>query len=90
MNRSNELLLLLQEPASSSESVAVCVLEHPTFVYCARFHPSAAPNTVLATGSYDKVVRIWTRSEGAGDEAVKFDVAQVFLLAIITLFSRGE
>ena len=62
---------------SGSESVNVCILEHPTFVYCARFHP-ASPNTVVVTGSYDKVVRIWTRCEG-GDEAddLKFDVTQV-------------
>lgn len=62
---------------SGSESVNVCILEHPTFVYCARFHP-ASPNTVLVTGSYDKVVRIWTKSE-VGDETedLKFDVSQV-------------
>ncbi len=30
------------------------VLEHPSFVYCVRFHP-ASSHSVLATGSYDKV-----------------------------------
>ena len=40
------------------------VLEHPSFVYCVRFHPSSS-HTVLATGSYDKVVRIWKRTEDA-------------------------
>ena len=62
---------------SDTESVNVCILEHPTFVYCARFHP-ASPNAVVVTGSYDKVVRIWTKSE-SGDDAddLKFEVSQV-------------
>ena len=33
------------------------IMEHPTFVYCARFHP--ATQHVVVTGSYDKVIRIW-------------------------------
>lgn len=33
------------------------VLAHPSFVYCAQYHP-AAQNLVL-TGSYDAVVRVW-------------------------------
>lgn len=35
------------------------VLEHPSFVYCARFHPNS-PNVVI-TGCYDKVIRVWIR-----------------------------
>lgn len=33
------------------------VLSHPSFVYCAQYHP-AAQNLVL-TGSYDAIVRVW-------------------------------
>lgn len=33
------------------------VLSHPSFVYCARYHP-AAQNLVL-TGGYDATVRVW-------------------------------
>ena len=33
---------------------------------------------MVVTGSYDKVVRIWTKSEGGDDaEDVRFDVSQV-------------
>ena len=69
---------LLQYLTTGSESIDVCILEHPTFVYCARFHPASPNNTVVVTGSYDKVVRIWTKSEGGDDaEDVRFDVSQV-------------
>jgi len=35
-------------------------LEHPTFVYCARFHPSAKGRLII-TGGYDKVIRVWKK-----------------------------
>lgn len=33
------------------------VLPHPSFVYCAQYHPSA-PNLVVS-GSYDCLIRVW-------------------------------
>lgn len=33
------------------------VLTHPSFVYCAQYHPST-PNLVV-TGSYDALIRVW-------------------------------
>jgi len=33
------------------------MLPHPTFVYCAKFHPRVSK--VIVTGSYDNVVRVW-------------------------------
>ena len=33
------------------------LLPHPVFVYCAQFHPRV--DTVVVTGSFDQVIRIW-------------------------------
>ncbi|XP_035466368.2 jouberin isoform X2 [Scophthalmus maximus] len=33
------------------------VLPHPSFVYCARYHPSA--QNLVVTGGYDSLVRVW-------------------------------
>ncbi|XP_020555524.1 jouberin isoform X2 [Oryzias latipes] len=33
------------------------VLPHPSFVYCARYHPSA--QNLVVTGSFDFLVRVW-------------------------------
>ncbi|XP_038155470.1 jouberin [Cyprinodon tularosa] len=33
------------------------VLPHPSFVYCARYHPSA--QNLAVTGSYDRLIRVW-------------------------------
>ena len=44
-------------------------LEHPSFVYCARFHPNTAD--VIVTGSYDQVIRIWKKN--LDDEEEEFD-----------------
>ncbi|GBG28087.1 Jouberin [Hondaea fermentalgiana] len=42
------------------------VLQHapPTYVYTARFHPSARRPAILATGGYDGFVRLWDCSTG--------------------------
>lgn len=32
-------------------------MSHPTFVYCAKFHPRV--NKVIVTGGYDNVIRVW-------------------------------
>ena len=36
-------------------------LKHPSYVYSAQFHPSTS--SVVATGGFDRVVRIWTRAQ---------------------------
>ncbi|XP_011858251.1 PREDICTED: jouberin-like [Vollenhovia emeryi] len=33
------------------------MLPHPSYVYCAKYGPDNA--TIIATGCYDRVVRIW-------------------------------
>lgn len=33
------------------------VLPHPSFVYCAQYHPTA--QNLVVTGGYDSVVRVW-------------------------------
>lgn len=33
------------------------VLSHPSFVYCAKYHPAA--QNLVVTGSYDAIVRVW-------------------------------
>ena len=37
------------------------VLQHPTYVYAARFHPN--DNDTIASAGYDQVVRIWYKSD---------------------------
>ena len=49
------------------------LLPHPAFVYCAQFHPRV--DTVVVTGGFDQVIRIWDISgeEPHGDvSTVKF------------------
>ena len=36
------------------------VLQHPTYVYAARFHPNSGDT--IASAGYDQVVRIWYKS----------------------------
>ena len=33
------------------------VLPHPSFVYCAQYHPTA--QNLVVTGGYDSLVRVW-------------------------------
>ena len=33
------------------------LLPHPAFVYCSQFHPRI--DTIVVTGGYDQVIRIW-------------------------------
>ena len=33
------------------------VLPHPSFVYCAQYHPAA--QSLVVTGGYDSLVRVW-------------------------------
>ncbi|XP_056151400.1 jouberin [Lampris incognitus] len=37
--------------------IAQKVLPHPTFVYCAQYHPAA--QSLVVTGGYDRLVRVW-------------------------------
>lgn len=39
-------------------------LAHPSYVYSAQFHP--ATSSLVATGGFDRVVRIWRREEAGG------------------------
>ena len=39
-------------------------LKHPSYVYSAQFHP--ATSSLVATGGFDRVVRIWRREESGG------------------------
>ena len=39
-------------------SNAVKLMPHPAFVYTAQFHPRV--NKVVATGGYDKTIRVWS------------------------------
>ncbi len=48
------------------------VLEHPAFVYCARFHPGAGAEVVV-TGGYDRVIRVWRW----GEEEQRYTTQQV-------------
>jgi WD40 repeat protein len=34
-------------------------LQHPCFVYCARFHPPKGAPAAVITGAYDGVLRVW-------------------------------
>ncbi|KAM9708599.1 jouberin isoform 1-T1 [Menidia menidia] len=39
------------------QGAAQKVLPHPSFVYCAQYHPSA--QNLVVTGSYDCLIRVW-------------------------------
>nr|ABB02258.1 Ahi1 [Danio rerio] len=39
------------------QTLAHKTLPHPSFVYCAKFHPQA--QSLVATGGYDGVLRVW-------------------------------
>ncbi|XP_028995151.1 jouberin isoform X2 [Betta splendens] len=39
------------------QGAAQKVLTHPSFVYCAQYHPSA--QNLVVTGAYDSLVRVW-------------------------------
>ncbi|KAJ8353196.1 hypothetical protein SKAU_G00207630 [Synaphobranchus kaupii] len=39
------------------DRIAQKVLPHPSFVYCAQYHPSA--QNLVMTGGYDSLVRVW-------------------------------
>ncbi len=39
------------------QSFAHKTLPHPSFVYCAQFHPQA--QSLVVTGGYDGVLRVW-------------------------------
>ncbi len=56
------------------------VLEHPTFVYCARFHPNSLH--VIVTGSYDRVIRVWKWNR----EEERYSVQQVSLFVTSTKY----
>ena len=39
------------------QGIARKVLPHPSFVYCAQYHPTA--QHLVVTGGYDFLVRVW-------------------------------
>ncbi|XP_030574561.1 jouberin isoform X2 [Archocentrus centrarchus] len=39
------------------QATAQKVLPHPSFVYCARYHPTA--QNLVITGGYDSLIRVW-------------------------------
>lgn len=39
------------------QTTAQKVLPHPSFVYCARYHPTA--QNLVITGGYDSLIRVW-------------------------------
>lgn len=39
------------------QGTAQKVLPHPSFVYCAQYHPTA--QNLVVTGGYDSLVRVW-------------------------------
>jgi WD40 repeat protein len=59
---------LSEDKGGKAGNCDVLILAHPSFVYTVRFHPSSSSHSVIATGSYDKVVRIWKRNGGNGED----------------------
>ena len=56
-----------QLPTSEKHSTSTPIweeekLSHPSYVYTAQFHP--ASSTLLATGGFDRVIRLWGCSRG--------------------------
>lgn len=57
--RHNMILLEHCWSGIQSTNVLFQMLPHPSFVYCAQFHPGNS--SVLVTGCSDHVVRVWKR-----------------------------
>ena len=60
------------------------MLPHPSFVYCAKFHPRV--NKVIVTGGYDNVVRVWHHhgNEEQGEFIGRIGECHLHILCIIT------
>ncbi|PSN43898.1 hypothetical protein C0J52_03675 [Blattella germanica] len=78
------------ETKSENENSLVSgqMLPHPSFVYCAQFHPGNS--SVLVTGCCDHVVRIWNRpSKSSQYELIQELEGHSGFISAITISSNG-
>ncbi|XP_063719977.1 jouberin-like isoform X2 [Symsagittifera roscoffensis] len=50
----------------SMKREAVCVMNHPGYVYCAKYHP--VMSHVVVSGCYDNVIRVWRTDAALHDK----------------------
>lgn len=64
------------------QSLAHKTLPHPSFVYCAQFHPQT--QSLVVTGGYDGVLRVWNMDiqEVNGQLLQEFDGHKTFINAL--------
>eukprot|EP00798_Chlamydomonas_sp_ICE-L_P026075 gene26075-11778_t len=46
------------------KTICPTVLRHPSYVYSADFHPNQKAHPIVVTGSYDRLIRLWSRNTG--------------------------
>lgn len=56
------ILCLREWNVEGLQGTAQKVLPHPSFVYCARYHPTA--QNLVITGGFDSLIRVWTLDVG--------------------------
>ena len=59
LSASGDTTVKIWSPKSKGAQIERATLEHPCYIYTAKFHPNSA--NLLATAGYDNVIRIWMK-----------------------------
>jgi WD40 repeat protein len=57
----------------------MALLQHSCFVYSAQFHPRDRNPSIVITGAFDGMIRVWNSINGEVHISVSIAVATVFL-----------
>ena len=66
LSASGDTTVKIWSPKSKGAQIERATLEHPCYIYSAKFHPNSA--NLLATAGYDNVIRIWMKEISDDDE----------------------
>ena len=66
LSASGDTTVKIWSPKSKGAQIERATLEHPCYIYSAKFHPNSA--NLLATAGYDNVIRIWMKEISDYDE----------------------
>ena len=71
LSASGDTTAKIWAPKSKSAQMERATLEHPCYVYAAKFHPNSI--NLLATAGYDNVIRIWMKEYIDDDDDNQID-----------------
>jgi jouberin len=71
LSASGDTTVKIWAPKSKRAQVEKATLEHPCYIYSAKFHPNSI--NLLATAGYDNVIRIWMKEILDDDEEMLMD-----------------